>query len=151
MRLNVNVGGYPTNPLQPNNNNIGETVVKAAKSSLIFGIIATVLSVGSLFVRLFANIFIRLIFRFFVQTGVGGGLWDTATYTSSLIAIFFVIIATIMAIIGIALYPKASSGRVAQPADKIGLALSIVALAFGFVTLIVCAVSLLPLVMMPLA
>ena len=142
MRLNVNVNGCPNNPFQQPSGFNGAKIAKAAKSSLTFGIISIVPALTSFFVRLcaaVANSFLR---------AATGGYSDYSlivtwiNVASNLSTIFLVILSTIMAIIGIALYPKASAGKIAQTTDKIGLVLSIVALSLSGIVLLVSLIGL---------
>ena len=144
MRLNVNVNGCPNNPFQQPSGFNGAKIAKAAKSSLLFGVLAIVPSITSFFVRLCA-----LVANMFLNAATGGlseVSWLVAwiKFASSISSIFLVVLSTIMAIIGIALFPKASSGKIAQTADKIGLVLSIVALSLSGIVLIVTLVGLIP-------
>ena len=154
MRLNVNVGGIPTpGPQMPNIK--GSDVAKVAKSSLVFGIISTILSLVAVFSRVSFYI-VRGLIRDVTEV-VGGvaetvttlDLWGSAvqisdkfTYyfniASILSAVLLIVITTVLGIVGIALYPKAASGRIANTADRVGLILSIVSLVLAAVALILC-------------
>ncbi len=140
MRLNVNVNGCPTPPPK-----MPGEAVKAAKSSLVFGIISIFPALASLFIRIFGIIGIGLfkdIAEELTDELAVSLLWPVLI--SCVSSFMFIIIATIVAIIGIVLFPRSASGKIATPADKIGLALSIVSLVISVITLVLCIIGLIP-------